>query len=340
MNNLATTLLEAHIEHELSRFKNGAFKQTVEEEVKSAFLWIKDLKLKDFVTPEMILGHIDRIVVKMPIPGGVPELAGETSRKVLTSSQNNETTLEDIILPKMVDDIVDKAVSLENARNELIHHVLSSSAYSYLISEVMYDGIKQYIFEENIFAQKLPGISSMIKMGRAAVSKAAPKLEAKIENQIKKFIESNIQNTVEQSEKFLTKFLDEDRIYEMGDEIWGSIKNKSLAYYFNSIDVNDMEDFIIIGYEYWLNFRKTKYFREIYKEIVYFFFEKYADKEIDVIIEDMAISKEMIIHEVNELILPGIETALETGYLEQRIRARLSSFYLSETVASLTNTKM
>ncbi|MDM8518223.1 hypothetical protein QUF76_18655, partial [Desulfobacterales bacterium HSG16] len=97
----------------------------------------------------------------------------------------------------------------------------------------------------------------------------------------------------------------------------------------------DMEDFILIEYDFWLNFRETRYFEEIYKELVYHFFDKYGDNELDVIIEDVGVSKEMVINEAIEFAAPGIEKSLDTGYLEKRIRAKLSSFYLSEKAASL-----
>ncbi|MBF0204409.1 MAG: hypothetical protein HQK67_08880 [Desulfamplus sp.] len=121
----------------------------------------------------------------------------------------------------------------------------------------------------------------------------------------------------------------------MGDKIWNSIAKKPLSEYFSTIDSNDMEDFIIIQYEFWLHFRKTLYFEEIYKELVYFFFEKYGDNELDVIFEDVGVSESMIINEVIELLSSGIQTALETGFIEERIRARLESFYFSEKTASL-----
>ena len=66
----------------------------------------------------------------------------------------------------------------------------------------------------------------------------------------------------------------------MGEEIWSSIAKTKLSEYFKNIDANDMEDFIIIGYDFWLHFRKTPYFKEIYTDLVYFFFEKYADREL------------------------------------------------------------
>ncbi|MCD6584825.1 MAG: hypothetical protein J7K96_03585 [Desulfobacteraceae bacterium] len=335
MKNLTHQFLEAHIEHELNRFKDEAYKRTIEEEVTAFFEWVKKIKLKEVVTPKQIIGIIRRNVVELPVAGGVTELAGEMSQKVLASSQNKKNSLEDIFARKQYDDIIDKAVGLKTARNDLIHRLVTSSAYSQQISEVLFVGIKEYLLEENIIAKKVPGVSSLIKMGKFAVNKTMHSLEVAIENKVKSYIESNLESTVRRSEKSLINYFDETRIVDTGEELWESIAETKLSEYFSAIDDNDMEDFIVIGYDFWLHFRKTTYFKGIYTELVKYFFKKYGDKELDVILEDIGVTRKMVINELIEIVAPGIEKALSIGYLEERIRARLEDFYLSKKAAAL-----
>jgi hypothetical protein len=339
MKDLIHQLLEAHIEHELNRFKDEAYKRTIEEEVTAVFEWVKKIKLKEVVTPEQIIGIIRRNVVELPVAGGVTELTGEMSQKVLASSQNKKTSLEDIFARKQYDDIVDKVGSLKTARNDLIHRLVTSSAYSQQISEVLFTGIKEYLLEENIIAKKVPGVSSLIRMGKFAVNKTMHSLEVAIENKVKSYIESNLESTIRRSEKSLINYFDETRIVDTGEEIWESIAETKLSKYFTAIDDNDMEDFIVIGYDFWLHFRKTKYFKGIYTELVKYFFKKYGDKELDVILEDIGVTREMVINELIEIVAPGIEKALSIGYLEERIRARLEDFYLSKKATALISPK-
>ncbi len=339
MNDLIHQFLEAHVEHELNRFKDECYKQTIEEEVSAVFEWVKKIKLKDVITPEQILGIIRRNVVELPVAGGVTELAGEMSQKVLASRHNKKTSLEDIFARKQYDDIVDKVGSLEKARKDLIHRVVNSPVYSQQISEVLFTGIKEYLLAENIFAKKVPGVSSLIKVGKFAVNKTMHSLEVAIENKVKGYIESNLGNTIKRSERSLNEYFNKSQIVDAGEEIWESIAKTKLSEYFNTIESNDMEDFIIIGYDFWLHFRKTPYFKGIYTELVKYFFKKYGDRELDVILEDVGVTREMVIGELIEIVSPGIEKALEIGYLEERIRARLESFYLSKKTASLASPK-
>jgi len=339
MNDLIHQLLEAHVDHELNRFKADGYKQTIVEEVSAIFEWVKKIKLKNVMTAEQILGLIKRNVVKLPVAGGVTELTGEMSQKVLASRQNKKTSLEDIFARKQYDDIIDKVGSLTTARNDLIHRLVTSSVYSQQISEVLFTGIKEYMLEENIIAKKVPGVSSLIKVGKFAVNKTMHSLEVAVENKVKSYIESNLENTIRRSEKSLINYFDETRIVDTGEEIWESTAKTKLSEYFSAIDANDMEDFIIIGYDFWLHFRKTRYFKEIYTELVKYFFKKYGDRELDVILEDVGVTREMVIEELIEIIAPGIEKALAMGYIEKRIRARLEDFYLSKKASTIISPK-
>jgi hypothetical protein len=181
----------------------------------------------------------------------------------------------------------------------------------------------------------VPGVSSLIKLGKFAVNKTLHPLEVAVEKTVKAYIEKNLEGTIRRSEKSLNAWFDEAHIIEMGEDIWDSVSRNPLSEYFRMLDGNDMEDFIVIGYEFWLHFRKTPYFKKIYTDLVYFFFEKYGDRELAVIAEDVGVTEKMVVDELAQTLSRGIDTALSTGYLEERIRARLENFYTSSTAAAV-----
>lgn len=335
MEALLEKLLEAHVQHELGRFKSKKYRQTIREETAAVFRWIQKITLRDILSPEQVVALIARNAVEMPIAGGVTELTGEMSRRVLTAPVNQETALEDIFRRKTYDDFVDKIGGLDHARKDVIHRLVHSSVYAQQISEVLFIGIKEYLLEENIIAQKVPGVSSLIKLGKFAVNKTLHPLEVAVEKTVKAYIEKNLEGTIRRSEKSLNAWFDEAHIIEMGEDIWDSVSRNPLSEYFRMLDGNDMEDFIVIGYEFWLHFRKTPYFRKIYTDLVYFFFEKYGNRELAVIAEDVGVTEKMVVNELAQTLSRSIDTALSTGYLEERIRARLENFYTSPTAAAV-----
>jgi hypothetical protein len=335
MDQAIQALLEAHVQHELGRFKSKKYRQTIKEETAAVFQWIQKLTLREIITPEQVIAIIERNVVEMPVAGGITELAGQMSQRVLSSSKNKKTALEDIFARKPYDDIVDKIGGMESARKTIIGRFVNSSVYSQQISEVLFVGIKEYLLSENILAQKIPGIASLIKLGKFAVNKTMHPLELAVEKTVKAYIEKNLGNTIRRSEKSLNNYFDEPHIIEMGDEVWTSISKTKLSEYFGILGDGDMEDFIIIGYDFWMYFRKTPYFKEIYTDLVHFFFEKYGDRELELIIEDVGVTEKMVVNELTQSLSHAIEKALSIGYLEERIRARLENFYSAPQTAEL-----
>lgn len=339
MNTLLSKLLEAHVEHELDRFKNGAWKQTIEEEVDAAFDWLQTVRLDDIVTSGQVTDAIRRNLVEYPVPDGLPDLVAQIFMRVLAARVNKKTALGDIFPRRQFADLVEKIAGLKEARDNLIHRIVTGPAYIQMISGVLYNGIKDYLISENIIAQTVPGVSSLIKLGMFAVNKTMKPIETMVETQIRKFIEINIEGTLRRSEKSLIAYFDEIPATKTADKIWRSAADTSLSSYLATIDENDMNDFSAIGHAIWLHFRKTPYFRTIYTDVVNFLFEEYGDRKVGAILADAGISKEMVTREITEAVSAGIETALSTGYLESRIRDRLSDFYGSKKAASLVRIK-
>jgi hypothetical protein len=121
----------------------------------------------------------------------------------------------------------------------------------------------------------------------------------------------------------------------MADEIWDEIAAKPLSVAVEIFTPQDLEDFVVLGYEFWLKFRKTRYFRAISTEVVDRLFVKYGDESVHSVVSDMGITEEMIAEELRSFLPPLIDHARRGGFLEQRIRARLEPFYRSEAVATL-----
>ncbi|MBI9075341.1 MAG: hypothetical protein JEZ02_08020 [Desulfatibacillum sp.] len=332
---LSSQLLDAHVQFELRRFSKTGVEKTVREEVEAVFKWLEGVCLKDLSSPEQIIGVIKRDVVDLPVAGGLTELIGEMSRMVIASKTSAATNLEDIFSRRSFDAIVDKASSMEKVRKAAIKRTVRNPAYSKLIAEAIYTVAKEFVFQENLVVQKLPGLSSLIKIGQGAFRMAVPSLEPAIDAQIKERIETQVETAIHESEEFLMGFLDGDRIAGISDGTWKHISSMSLRDHYSNIGPDDMEDLIVIGYEFWMEFRETEYFEKTYTELVHYFYEKYGDKEMDVLLEDVGVTSEMVVLEITEFVTPIIAKAKTSGYLEERLRQRLKPFYQSKAAKNL-----
>jgi len=158
--------------------------------------------------------------------------------------------------------------------------LVSSSIYTNQISSALYTGIKEYVLTENVLAQKVPGLASLIKLGTFAVNKTMKPLEAVVEKTIKAYIEANLGSTIRRSESSISEHFDEANIVELGDDVWASLAATRVPAYTQLIDGKDTADVVAIGRDFWLHFRKTAYFKAIYSDLVQAVFARYAAQPI------------------------------------------------------------
>lgn len=335
MDQMIMQLLEAHVQHELAGLKPKKLRQTVREEVAALFRWSRATKLRELITPEQVLGLIARNVVERPLPAAVSDLATAMSRQVLASRHNASTTVADICPRRSFDAVVARIAGLKDARKSFIHRLVTSSVYTEQISDVLFTGIKEYLLTENILAQKVPGLASLIKLGKFAVNKTMRPLEAAVEKTVKAYIEGNLGNTIRRSEQSINDYFDEERIAAIGGAVWEAVGKRRIAEFTRILEGGDMDALVATGLDFWLHFRKTAYFKAIHTELVHAFFARYADAELSILAADFGITEKIVADELVHGLGHGVDKALASGYLEQRIRAHLEDFYRSPEATRL-----
>lgn len=335
MHQAIRPLLEAHVQHEMARYGARRLRQTIRDEVSMLFAWLQRAPLGDLVTPDQVNALIARQVVERPLPRAIAEIAASMSRRVLEAPGNRRTSLADICPRASFDAAVAKLAGLEDARRELIHRLVTSTVYTQQISDALFTGIKDYLLTENILAQKIPGLASLIKLGKFAVNKTMQPLEAAVEKTVKAYIESNLGSTIRRSEQSINAYFDQNRISSLGNNVWSGVASRPISDYSGLLDGEDLDDLVALGLDFWLHFRKTPYFKEIYTDLVQAFFVQQGDRPLAAVLADYGLTEKIAVSELMQMLAPGIARARADGYLEQRIRAQLESFYAAPGTATL-----
>src|SRR5690606_10781310 len=182
-------------------------------------------------------------------------------------------------------------------RQRLISEIAGSPLTINLISDMLYRGIQGFISQGTNMAGSIPGASSMLKLGKSVVSKAAPGLEKSAEQNIKKYIAHNTRSIIRQSEKRLEKAIESGEFRQAMLDFWDEIKEQKVATLRRYVTRDELEDAMVTGLEAWKQFRATRYFGNLLDAGVDFFFEKYGDTALDKLIGEMGVDKKMILDE-------------------------------------------
>lgn len=327
---MARQLTDMHVKHELSKFDEEAMMGWFKEDLEQVMGWLRSQTLESLVSAAQVKSTIYDTVVMYDIPGAVAEIAGESALKHFDSSWHLETPLKDLMDARQFEGILDKVLELEHQINRATNKLVELPAYKELISGVLYGAITRYIYDSNLISKKVPGVSSMLKMSRSVVNKAAPKLGGAVEDNVRSFIEDNLSLIQQESKAFLNDMLAEDDLKASIMDFWDAVEDRTMAEYQEGMDAMDLADLVVLGYEFWLKFRKTPYFKSSYESIVDYWFEKYGASPLSELFDDLDVQSDTILREAQRYAPKCLSLLKESGELEGLIRRRLEGFYFSK----------
>lgn len=332
---LVDTLFEAHVKHEVAALKGAKLKKFLEQEVDELLGYAEKVPLGRLISPEQVMGVIKRIAVNMELDAGIPELAAEMAAEVLKAPVQADTTLGDILSREQASGFIEEALELRQQRERIISEIMAHPVYQELVSNVVYHGLVNYLYEDNLITRSVPGVGSVMKFGKKMANKAVPGLDETFERRIKAWLAESLPGLIVRSEQFLHRALTDDELRDSVMAAWVSLENQTIAELQDGLGEVELQEFVVLGYDFWLNFRKTAYFEGCARAVVEHLFAKYGDRPVMDLLNDIGVTREVIVTEIAELGLPIIDVLHKEGYVEALVRRRLGSFYKSAAAKKL-----
>ncbi|MDX2418666.1 MAG: hypothetical protein QNK19_14495 [Xanthomonadales bacterium] len=331
-------LLNLHLQHELATFDEASFMSWLTEESETIFGWLRSIKLNQLVTAKAIKAVIRRDVIEREIPDAVLETVIAATVCLVDSKKHKNTHLNEIISNGMYEDFVDGILELEQSQREFLARIIDLPIYKGLISGVLYQAIINYIYEHNIVSKNVPGVTSLLKMSQRVVNFTAPKLSGAVEDNVKTYISNNLNFLLDESKLFLTESLTVEEMKSSAMDFLEMLDDETLGELQAGIDSDNVRGFVLLGFEFWLHFRETRYFRSACDLMVDFFFKKYGNNKLGILLDNFEITQQQIMDEAGAFAPRVLNTLKRSGQLEGLIRRRLGSFYSSSAAQDYLNT--
>ena len=87
-----------------------------------------------------------------------------------------------------------------------------------------------------------------------------------------------------------------------------------------------------MSYEFWREFRQTEYFNVLLNSGIDAFFNRYGDTTLDVLLEEVGITRAMLVADALRFAPPILTMMKDKNLLEPMIRQHLVGFYRSEEI--------
>lgn len=333
MHAKAAILLEAHSRHILSQVSPELLPSTLEREVNAFLDWASQRPIQQVISVERIQDFAVQHLLSQAPSEGLRQQIITIAKAAFNSPLNNTTYIHQLVEHKTFSAIVDKVASHEQLKKDIIHAAVGNPVYAKLLSDVVFHALSDYLLHENPLAKKVPGMSSLMKMGKGLMDSAGG--NGAIESAIRSYLHKNMQSIVELSEKVLLRTLDAKQIHHVADQIWHKVKAAPLSTAQQYMSDADIDFGSQVGIDIWNHIRQTPYAQALLKELIGVWFSNFANKDGLTLLADLNISRETLVQEITLFAQPVVADMLSSGYLAERVTAQLSEFYSLDFVAQL-----
>jgi hypothetical protein len=319
-------MLEAHVRFELERLTGDGLDETVRTEVEALLGWLDQVSLDDLASAEMVseavLAWVDTLSESQ-----LQQHVTDTLLWARESLAQAPESVADVLTREDAARWATALAGMDDARNELLEQITTSKAYSHLVAHVVYRGVKSYLLTENVLAKRIPGASSLVRLGQRGLGAAAPGLEQNVDRQLIAFVDANIADTVRDSRRFIDGMIDEQTVASASGEAWDAAADRPVATAATLLTDDEVGTLAELVGQQWSTLRETDLVRRTISDCITSFFEAHGSRPVADLLDEVGVTAQVVTESLLPLARSSVQHAADTGYLEQRVRARLAAFY-------------
>ncbi len=335
MHPTATALLDAHTRHLLGRLDGPTLGALLDDETAALCIWLGTLPVSTLTDEVRVRDFLLRTVFEVTPSEALLTQIGTLATVALQNPLNKTTSLEELLNAREYDRIVDHVIELEDLRRQIVRAVLQNPSVVQLISDLIYHGVKSYLVDENALTKKVPGMSSLMKMGKGVMERMGS-LDAALENTLKSYVKRNTRATMDLAERLVEQAMETPKLKALSRQFWQQIKSGKLDRVTRYVTADDVDDVVRIGATLWNHFRTTPYARDMLNDLVHAWFEQWGSQPVLTVLADIGLTPARLQVEVRQIGEPLVAELIASGHLESRIRLHLEAFYTSpEATAAL-----
>lgn len=329
-------LQNAHIDYVMRKLSGDELRRQLALEVEAAFERMQTLTLAEILPAAKIEAYLVSLLQTAPITEAGKDTVIAIGQALRAAESNKSVRLNHFITRAHYDRAVQQIAALDELRAQIIRSVMASPLYSGLVSDVLYYGIKDYLLSDNNLAMKIPGMGSLMKVGKWGLDKAAPNIEQAAEKTIKHYIKANIKRTLSISEKFLDNALNSTNVVKVSEHFWTLANEGTLVDVVNHLPEDQWEKSATLIEEVWRDVRLSPHLAAWVGEGVTAFYVENGGKMLAPLLETLGYDKLWITEHLQQWLPELLERDAIRDYLQERVRAQLMAFYQSdEAQASL-----
>ncbi len=303
-------MLEAHIAFEVEAWTTS-LTDTLSTQLAAVFEWLDGVSLGSVFSE----GDLDALLETL--------LAPDLTTTVLAAHAaacEDGTPIGELVRREDFSRFAATVAGMNDMQGAILDQITTSEVYAELISHVLFQGIRNYVTTESPIA-RVPGASSLMRMGQNAFDTAAPKLSKGIEKQLTSFVSANLQETLRESRLYLESVTENVDVDEIADDIYTRNADTALNEIAELLPQEALAEMVSIGQDALAHLLDTPTLRAAAQYVL----DANAARPVGEILSEVGVTVESVV----AFIRPWVLRAADDGLAEELIRERLTAFYLN-----------
>jgi len=329
-NTLVCALRDAHKAHLSQQLQDPEHWQSLMAQASNL---LTDIPLGNLVDQDSLVQVVDQWLQEALSARGLQDVINDVSLAVWDAAEQDDATIGELLREEHFEAILEQVLKLQSLREKAIHAAMNHPLVSEMVSEMLYTGIKNFLLEENALA-KLPGVSSMMKIGRKSV---VGKAMGGMEESIRTYLQKNIRVTLKTGEQWLNKQLTNERIQQLARDGYHRIAPLKPANHMKMVPDGAVTEVVAQSCAITDESARLAYTRRLVSVGIQAAVASLMEKPLKSVLEGMQISEERIREIATPALARGASVLVEQGVLEPFIEWVLDDFYQSEACRNIIN---
>jgi hypothetical protein len=331
---LAERLLDAQVAWAVDRLTGPTIDELVTRDVDDVLAVAGELRLDAVVDSDEIKRVARRLVATIPASRAAAELV-PAATSVVYDGPAEPFLISELVSREHVEAIVDEVLGASPVAQAALDQLAESPLVAMVASRFVGRLVGEVLQANRAVAERVPGLGSLMTFGTAAASRVVGAAD--------KQFEQLIGGTAGKGATFAVRRLNKVIIETMGDpatraavmEVWDLYAQQPVGSLAGYVERDDVHGFVAVVHAAVAAGAKSEQVAPIVDGFVDAFFRVYGEYPLTTLLDELEISRDELVADVQSFATTALTAAHESGRLEQLVRDRLAPFYSSPAVIEL-----
>ncbi len=331
---LADQLLDAQVRFVLDELTGDRLLEAVARDAEDVLGVADQLPLVTLVDADEVKRVLRRLLATVPASTAASTLV-EAGADVVHAGPEQPFTLSELLAREHVELLVDEALGMTSLVERGLDRLTDSPLVATIASRFVARIVGDVLQSNRAVAEKIPGVGSLMSLGTSAASRVIGAADKQFEQLLGDTAGKGAAFAVRRLNKIVIDTMNDPLLREAILQVWDLHADNPSADLSRYVGQDDVRRVAGILQEIVVASAPSDPVGALLDGLIDAFFEQYGEYPVTTLLDELEISREDLVSDLQAFALPVVAAAIEGGRLEALVRRRLEPFFSSAEVAAI-----